>query len=382
MRTPALQKEQQEQQERILQRAARGHLMHSDWIDKLRRYLQVLAFALAIATIQYAFMPERPYGPPLVYSVLIASFTWAVIDLGRELFPSSSETGWPAGWAGLLLVLGGIVLGYLLGSWLAHALCVYYGWYAAADGPGGHSGGGALRSSVLITALAGIAGSYYFYARSKSAYLVRKMSEARQHASEARLKLLQSQLEPHMLFNTLANLRVLIGTDPPRAQHMLDHMIAYLRATLGGSLADTHPLQAEFDRLRDYLELMAIRMGPRLSYTLTLPPELAQHPVPSLLLQPLVENSIKHGLEPKVAGGHISVSARRAGDLLVLQVLDTGVGLSTAFDTTPTGPASLGFGLAQVRERLLASYGAASAIELIATSAGGTSATATFPYQT
>jgi hypothetical protein len=373
MRPPAL---PQEHQKSIQQRAAHGRWRHINWIDKLRLYLQVLAFAVAIATVQYVFMPEKPFGPPLAYSVLIASFTWAAIDLGRELFPSSAETGWPAGWAGLLLVLGGIALGYLLGSWLADALCVYFGWYAAGNGPNGHTGRGALRTSLLITALAGIAGSYYFYARSKSAYLVRKMSEARQHASEARLKLLQSQLEPHMLFNTLANLRVLIGTDPPRAQVMLDHMIAYLRATLGGSLADTHPLQAEFDRLRDYLELMAIRMGPRLSYTLDLPPELAQHPVPTLLLQPLVENSIRHGLEPKVEGGHISVSAQRQGDLLVLQVLDTGIGLSAAFDTNP------GFGLAQVRERLLASYGAASAIELIATSAGGTSATATFPYKT
>ena len=97
--------------------------MNIDWIDKLRRYLQVLAFALAIATIQYAFMPERPYGSPLVYSLLIASITWAPIDLGGKLFPSSAETGRPAGSAGLLLVLGGIVLGYLLGSWLADALC-------------------------------------------------------------------------------------------------------------------------------------------------------------------------------------------------------------------------------------------------------------------
>ena len=72
-----------------------ARMMNIDWADKLRRYLQVLAFALGIATIQYAFMPERPYGPPLVYSVLIASITWAVIDLGRELFPSSAETGCP-----------------------------------------------------------------------------------------------------------------------------------------------------------------------------------------------------------------------------------------------------------------------------------------------
>ena len=100
------------------------------------------------------------------------------------------------------------------------------------------------------------------------------------------------------------------GVDAARAQQMLDHMIAYLRATLDASRAANHPLQAEFDRLRDYLELMAIRMGPRLSYAIDLPPQLADWPVPTLLLQPVVENSIQHGLEPKVEGGRITVSAR------------------------------------------------------------------------
>ena len=343
--------------------------MNIDWIDKLRRYLQVLAFALGIATIQYAFMPERPYGPPLVYSLLIASITWAAIDLGRELFPSSAETGWPAGWSGLLLVSGAIALGYLLGSWLANAICVYYGWYAA---DAGHGNLGRLRSALLITALAGIAGSYYFYARSKSAYLIRKMGEAHQHASEARLKLLQSQLEPHMLFNTLANLRALIGTDPERAIAMLDRLNNYLRATLSGSLANTHTLQSEFDRLRDYLELMAVRMGPRLHYTLDLPLGLATQQVPPLLLQPLVENSVKHGLEPKVEGGSVRVSARLEGNALMLEVIDTGVG----FAAEPE--AGKGFGLTQVRERLKAAYGNRSAITLVANSAGGTSASITF----
>ncbi len=343
-----------------------------DWLAKFRHMLQVMAFALGIATLQYAFMPERPYGPPLVYSLFIATITWAVIDLGREFFPSSRETGWPQGWAGLALVLGAIVLGYLAGTRIADALCEYYRWYPPGEG---HQNPGNLRSSILTTAIAGIVGSFYFYAVNKSAYLQRKMTEARQHASEARLKLLETQLEPHMLFNTLANLRALIGSDPQRAQVMLDHMIAYLRATLGASLQATHPLQDEFDRVRDYLELMAIRMGPRLSYTLDLPEALAQHPVPTLLLQPLVENSIKHGLEPKVSGGHISVSARREGPHIVLDVTDTGVGLSgTAGERT-------GFGMAQVRERLAASHGTDSAIELVAVGAGGTRATARFPYQ-
>ena len=270
-------------------------------------------------------------------------------------------------------MLGGIVLGYLLGSWLADALCVYYGWYAAGDG---HSGRGSLRTSILITALAGIAGSYYFYARSKSAYLIRKMGEAHQHASEARLKLLQSQLEPHMLFNTLANLRALIGTDAERAIAMLDRLNNYLRATLQASRSATHSLQAEFDRLRDYLALMAVRMGSRLAYTLDLPAELAVLSVPTLLLQPLVENSIKPGLEPKVGGGSITVRARRAGSLLTLEVADTGVGVDSA---QPALNGQAGFGMAQVRERLSTCYGALANIEFGALAAGGTLATLKLP---
>jgi LytS/YehU family sensor histidine kinase len=191
------------------------------------------------------------------------------------------------------------------------------------------------------------------------------MGEARKHADEARLKLLETQLEPHMLFNTLANLRALIGVDPVRAQQMLDHMIAYLRATLSGSRAATHTLQAEFDRLRDYLELMSIRMGPRLQFTLDLPPDLTQHQVPALLLQPLVENSIQHGLEPKIEGGHIIVRARREGASVILEVADTGVG--------PPGSVAdaKGFGMSQVRERLVTLHGSAARMNFARADDGG-----------
>ncbi len=346
--------------------------MNIDWIAKLRHLLQTLAFCLAIATIQYAFTPEHPYTPPVVYSLCIGTFTWAFIDLGRNLFPSAQETGWPAGWAGLGLVVGGIAAGYLLGTRLADQFCSVFGWYAST-GPVDRNA--ELRSSIMITALAGIAGSYYFYSVNRSAYFERKMAEERKLANEARLKLLETQLEPHMLFNTLANLRALIGVDAPRAQGMLDHMIAYLRATLDASRAATHSLQAEFERLRDYLELMAIRMGPRLQYELQLPPDLAQHPVPALLLQPLVENSIQHGLEPKVEGGRITVSARREGDQLVLNVTDTGVGPS------PIAPSGNGFGMNQVRERLATLHGAAAGITFEAGPEGGASTTIRLPLR-
>jgi hypothetical protein len=345
-------------------------MMRIDWIGKVQHLLQVLAFCLVVASIQYAFQPERPYAPTVVYSLFIGLYTWAVIDLGRHLLPSSRETGWPKGAAGVGIVVAGILVGWFMGNATADKLCTLYGLYSGpppdpvAD----------RRNSILITILAGVTASYYFYAQNRGAYLERKMVEAHQHANEARLKLLETQLEPHMLFNTLANLRMLIGVDPPRAQGMLDHMIAYLRATLDASRAATHSLQAEFDRLRDYLELMAVRMGPRLSYELQLPPDLANHPVPALLLQPLVENSIQHGLEPKVEGGRVTVSARREGEQLVLEVADTGAG--------PKGDAASakGFGTRQVRERLATLHGDGATFDFAAAPGGGARTILRLPF--
>ncbi len=342
--------------------------MTIDWIAKLRHLLQTLAFCLAISSAQFALSSDKPYDMPLVYSLAIGTSTWAWIDFGRHLAPSSIETGWPRGWAGLMLVVTGIVAGFFIGTFAGDA---WFGCSSWAPGQAREQ----LRSSILITVLAGTAATYYFYSVNKSAWLERKMAEVRQLAGEARLKLLEAQLEPHMLFNTLANLRVLIGADPPRAQRMLDHLIAYLRATLDASRSTTHSLATEFERLRDYLELMAVRMGPRLVFTLDLPAELAQQPVPTLLLQPLVENSIRHGLEPKIDGGCVTVAARRDGESVVLEVADTGAGQAEA----PVD--GHGFGLAQVRERLLTLYGAAASVDFVSAPGQGARASIRFPLQ-
>jgi len=342
--------------------------MRIDWIDKLRRLLQTLAFCLAISAVQYAFQPEQSYGMPLAYSLCIGTLGWAFIDMGRHLFPSSAETGWPTGWRGIALPAGGIALGFTLGSLLADAWTGHSTWNSAH-----------LRVSLGITLLAGAACTYWFYTRGKSAWLEARMAEVHGQATEARLRLLETQLEPHMLFNTLANLRVLVATDPARAQHMLDRLIAYLRATLAASRSVEHPLADEFARLADYLELMAVRMGPRLAYAFDLPEALQGALVPPLLLQPLVENAIRHGLEPQVAGGRIDVQARllEGGTRVQLSVHDTGAGLGAA-----PAPHGTRFGLQQVRERLATLYGTAGTLELIADSAGGTSAIAIFPLKT
>jgi hypothetical protein len=346
-----------------------------DWIDKLQRLLQTLAFCLAISGIQYAFRPEKPYYIPATYSLAIGTLTWALIDFGRHLFPSSHEYGWPKGFAGVALPLVGIVLGYLGGTLLADWSCGVSSWDT--------EGRAQLRISIGITVVAGTVISYYFYVNGKSAWLQARMAEVHSQATEAQLKLLETQLEPHMLFNTLANLRVLIGTDPVRAQEMLDRMIAYLRATLNASRSTQHPLGDEFQRLADYLELMAVRMGPRMAYTLDLPQALRDLPVPPLLLQPLVENAIRHGLEPEVEGGHITVQARTQSGpegrtLLVLQVSDTGAGLGAAPQPAATSPGT-SFGLAQVRERLATLHGDAGQFTLAANTPKGTRATIIYP---
>jgi LytS/YehU family sensor histidine kinase len=180
-----------------------------------------------------------------------------------------------------------------------------------------------------------------------------------------------------MLFNTLANLRVLIGLDTVRAQAMLDRLINFLRATLAASRSERHALAAEFDRLADYLALMQVRMGDRLTVRFDLPDGLRNRPVPPLLLQPLIENAVVHGLEPKVEGGRLEVAASLDGPTLRLTVRDTGVGLGSA----PVSAGGSRFGLEQVRQRLATLYGDAASMDLIPAgdAEGGTLATVRLP---
>ena len=227
---------------------------------------------------------------------------------------------------------------------------------------------------MVFSVVAAMTIAYLFYARERMLQQQLQAAAAEKLAGEVQLKLLQSQLEPHMLFNTLANLRVLIGLDPPRAQRMLDQLVRFLRSTLASTRVERHPLGAEFDALRDYLALMAVRMGPRLRSRFELPAELADLAVPPLLLQPLVENAVQHGLEPQVAGGCIEVKAERAGRRLRLEVRDDGCGLAAG-----AGAAAGGFGTQQVRQRLAALYGDAASFVLRPRTEGGTEAVVELP---
>ena len=306
-------------------------------------------FNTALSAVITAFGPHD-FWQNLLYSQLIGLTIWAVIDVGRfALFLN----GWAAHGPMAFLVMGGTLVGYLGGSAVGDVLMGFAPLHGLSRSPK------AMAGFLLMSLACGTLGTAYFMGREKLQRAHAEREEAQRQATSAQLALLQSQLEPHMLFNTLANLRALITTDPQRATQMLDHINNYLRSTLAASRSTEHTLQAEFDRLRDYLELMLVRMGPRLAYTLDLPTEIAAHTVPPLILQSLVENAIIHGLEPQVAGGQVVVSARADGDALVLQVADTGAG----FDPVQMRE---GFGIAQVRERLATRYGDQSTINLIA----------------
>ncbi len=309
-----------------------------------------------------------------VYSQAIGLSIWAIIDFGRVGLRTDPRRGWPSPARTVGLVLVGIAGGFTLGTTLGDAYSGASTWELWSLAPR------RFAATLVGTVFAASVAIYFFHSRGRAAQQRAQLAATERDATLAKLTLLQSQLEPHMLFNTLANLRVLIAVDPPRAQAMLDRLIAYLRATLSASRSSAHALAAEFERVDDFLALMVVRMGERLRCRLTLPESLRELPVPPLLLQPLVENAIKHGLEPKVEGGRIEVSAQRDGALLHLTVRDTGVGLSTA-GASPQAPAHAAFGLSQVRERLHVLYGERAGLTLQAAgdAEGGVLARITLP---
>ena len=275
--------------------------------------------------------------------------------------PAGCRGRCPAGVRELLSLLFGTALGFDLGNQLGGLLTgiqttsiLDASWRRAL-------------AMMFIAIVPGTAITLFFIGKSRIEKAETQAEQSGRIAAETQLRLLESQLEPHMLFNTLANLRVLIGLDPARAQAMLDQLIAFLRATLQASRSGSHPLSAEFARLTDYLALMQVRMGARLRPSFKLPAELAGLEIPPLLLQPLVENAIKHGLEPHVEGGELIVSAEKQGQVLLLQVQDSGAGLAATPDSTGTG-----FGLQQVRDRLATRYGTAASLEIAPAAGGGT----------
>ncbi|MES2756980.1 MAG: histidine kinase [Pseudomonadota bacterium] len=200
---------------------------------------------------------------------------------------------------------------------------------------------------------------------------VTRQDELRHQAIESQLRILQAQIEPHFLFNTLANVRHLYRSSVDAGEEMMDHLIVYLRSTLEDLRSDASTVGKEMDLILHYLAIMKIRMGERLSYGFIVPDALVRHAFPPAMLISLVENSIKHGLHDR-ENGKLSISCERDGDHLRVTVADNGAGFSSVEGT--------GVGLSNIRQRLEAMYGSRAWLEVGAPADGGFTSSVMVPF--
>jgi predicted transcriptional regulator len=234
---------------------------------------------------------------------------------------------------------------------------------------------------LLVMALFGtkalMGGKKRAEAEMQSATAVAERESMQRQLSEARMAAMQAQVEPHFLFNTLASVEHLIETDPPRASAMQRTLIQYLRAVIP-QMRDanlTTSLGREVDMVTSYLDLLKMRMEERLTVDLQVPEGLRSAAFPPMMLQSMVENAIKHGLECKPEGGHLAVTAEIVDSKLRVTVADDGVG----FGVVPSK--GTGLGLSNIRERLKLLHGEAGQLHIAANIPSGVIATIEVPYQ-
>jgi LytS/YehU family sensor histidine kinase len=202
----------------------------------------------------------------------------------------------------------------------------------------------------------------------------RRAAEALHAETAARLGLLQAQIEPHFLFNTLANIHSLIKEEPETASLILEELNSYLRTSLRRTRVATSTVGEEIELIEALLAIAAARLRDRLQYTIRVSASLRETPLPPLLLQPLVENAIRHGIEPAVAGGSVEVEARGTPEALELTVKDTGVGFNAE--------APQGVGLSNVRARLASLYEGRGKLEFYTNTPQGVIARLIIPVTT
>lgn len=264
----------------------------------------------------------------------------------------------------------GIAAGAMVGGMAARVM----------TGVGSSSDGSHEAQSLLLGLVFGAIAAVFFWLRERNAKLEEKVRdrevarlEAEKQGLAAQLRLLQAQVEPHFLFNSLANVAALIEGDPKLAGRLLDALIRYLRASLARTRAEGGSLADEVGLLTAYLDVLKIRMGERLSYCFDIDPSLLSREFPPMLLQPLVENAIRHGLEPKLGAGHLSVVGRLGQGRMELTVADDGVGLGDS--------SGGGLGLSNIRARLAAIYGPGARLGIRGEVGAGVTATLEIPME-
>ena len=316
------------------------------------------------------------YWQNLVVALTIGFFIQVLYNAAFGLF-GYARVNALRGWRRSLLFSGLPLLGTAIGWPLGISLV--FGGLRRFDG----LTSGNVMSLVVLALLISYGFHTYFSLRTKR--VIAEMA-----ANEAQLRLLQGQMEPHFLFNTLANVISLIDADAPRAKHMLEALTDYLRASLGSLRRGDSTLATELDLAERYLQLMQARMGERLRFEIEADEALRQAALMPLVLQPLIENAVKHGLEPQVDGGTVRVTAARVAedgtDALQVCVEDDGAGLAAAAARprrrVAGGADGNGIALANLRERLRSRFGPAARLTLTELDGGrGTRACLVIPWQ-
>ncbi|NMV41958.1 sensor histidine kinase [Ralstonia insidiosa] len=286
-----------------------------------------------------------------------------------------------------LLAVAEMIVGAAVLAGLSGAAVLSLPFAVAAKLFRGDSATDFIVFAVIGLGLFVAARNWRHYAEQKSRAMEAELQAAKAQAAAAQqekelalsqLMLMRAQVEPHFLWNTLAHVQFLIQKSPDDAGRMVAHLTRYLRTAVPQMRGDTTSLASEFASVEAYLELMKIRMGERLTVSVDLPEALRDMPFAPLLLQTLVENAIKHGIEPKV--GPVSVSVQAwvdvGSEILMVEVRDDGVGLRAAPPTRGTG-----LGLRSVRERLKLLYGSSAALTVAGAPEGGVIARMAVPLQ-
>jgi hypothetical protein len=356
-------------------KASGFQLFESDYRSLLRALPRYFAMALAISagaallnSVLTNSWPGMLTSLPtsLLISNCIGLSVFVILTLARLTFIRRFSLG-SASQRGIYFLL--VAIGALLGNELAYVLT--HRTLSGFDLVRSHDG-------VVAVVLACIGATIAIDINSKriaQAKHKRDLERAERTAIEAQLRALQAQIEPHFLFNTLANLDALIGTDVAGARNLLANLNRYLRAALTHARSDSATLQTEVEMLKAYLAIMALRLPNRLTTQFDCDPQCLRLGFPAMLVQPLVENAITHGIEPAAGGGTISVSVRRSSDMLTISVDDTGVGLGNAVT------AGTGAGIQNIRARLRSLFGAAAQLTIEARSPRGTHASIQVPLR-
>lgn len=311
----------------------------------IREFGYLIIIDTLIAVFLSATGIAHPFGANMVFSQCYGISIFLILHLLFRIF----KPGWAVG--PIILMMGvSLIFGYLVGGYCAVLILKRFFSIAIT-----FHGAGIVQQMALALAISA-AVSYFFFSKARLRVNRAMIQQERltrlsieKEALEAKLRLLQAQIEPHFLFNTLSNVLSLIDVDPARGKVMLSDLIHYLRTSLSRTLPAVTTLDQEMDVCATYLKIQKVRMGERLHFEVILPDELKQHPFPPMLIQPLVENALKHGLEPRVEGGTVLVETTDANGFLRITVADTGDGLSEYEQG--------GVGLANVRERLRLLFG-------------------------